>query len=91
MKTYLITYDLIMPETAPHYVALINRIKAYGLWAKPLESVWLIKTNQTLSEVMANLKIALNFNDKILIMEVSNSWIALNLPERVVFWMKQGL
>ena len=52
MKTYLITYDLIKPENSVDYTRLFANIKSHIFWAKPMASVWLIKTNRTRKEIM---------------------------------------
>lgn len=91
MKTYLISYDLIRPESSPEYTRLINLIKTATTWAKPLESLWLIKSNLASAEIMNQLRTVIDANDKILIIEVTNDWISLNLAKEVIDWMKSGL
>jgi hypothetical protein len=91
MKTYLISYDLIMPESRPEYVRLINAIKSYNYWAKPLKSLWLIKTDSPALQVMNHLRTFTDANDKILVIEVTNDWVVYNLLDAVVNWMKGGL
>jgi hypothetical protein len=39
MRVYQISYDL---RKQRNYEALYQRIKAYGTWAHPLESSWVI-------------------------------------------------
>lgn len=91
MKTYLITYNLIFTENGPLSLSLINKIKSYQYWAKPLPNVWLIKTLNDLRTVIDYFRPDLYPGDKILIIEVSNNWISLNLDPDVVNWMKGGL
>lgn len=80
-----------MPESRPEYVRLINAIKSYTYWAKPLKSLWLIKADSTALQVTNYLKTFTDANDKILVIEVTNDWAAYNLPDAVVNWMKGGL
>lgn len=91
MKTYLISYDLIRPESSPEYARLISLIKTTKYWAKPLESVWLIKTTLGAMEVLNQLRSVVDTNDKILVIEITNSWASINLPKEVTDWMKEGL
>lgn len=91
MKKYLITYDLIKPETSADYAKLFANIKSHAGWAKPMKSVWLIKTNRPRAEVMRLLRSAADANDKFLVIEVTNDWIAFNLPDTVIAWMKNNL
>lgn len=91
MKTYLVSYDLIRPESSPEYVKLIDLIKTASTWAKPLESVWLIKSNFSSMEIMKQLQTVTDANDKILVIEITNDWTSFNLPVEVINWMKAGL
>jgi len=91
MKTYLITYDLIKPENSVDYTRLFANIKSHIFWAKPMASVWLIKTNRTRKEIMRLLRSAADANDKFLVIEVTNDWIAINIPDSVITWMKSKI
>lgn len=91
MKTYLISYDLIYPESSIQNAALIRIIKSATYWAKPLKSAWLIKTTLGPMEILNQLRKTANFKDKILVIEVSNSWASINLPNDVINWMKGGI
>lgn len=64
MKLYQITYDL---RKQRNYQALYDRIKAYGTWCRPLESTWVIATNQSAVQVRDNLKAAMDADDGLLV------------------------
>lgn len=91
MKTYLISYDLIKPETLPDYKRLINTIKTATYWAKPLKSVWLVKTTLSAAQIRDELRKVTDPNDKILVIEITNHWASLGLSKEVTDWMKQGM
>lgn len=91
MKTYLISYDLIRPSTNPEYFGLYNFIKSLPYWAKPLESVWLVKTDIAATQIINSLRAVTDANDKLLVIQVTNAWVAYNLPPTVVQWMQGGL
>lgn len=91
MKTYLISYDLIRPETSSDYINLINAIKSAGHWAKPLESLWLIKSDLTSVQIRDALMRFIDNNDKLLVIEVTNDWASFWLTAAVVKWMQWGL
>lgn len=91
MKTYLISYDLIKPESLPEYIRLFNTIKTAAFWAKPLQSVWLVKTTLSSAQIRDELRKVIDANDKLLVIEVTNNWAAYNLPKEVTDWMQQGL
>lgn len=86
MKTYLITFESILPEET-----LINKIKSFQLWARPMGNVWLIKTTSDRQSVFNFITEGTILIGKILIIEVTNDWISKNLPVEVVQWMQGGL
>ena len=89
MKTFLISYDLGVPETSDDYRRLINEIKSYPGWAKPLQSVWFIKTVKGVGEVRTHLQKFIDTNDRLLVMDVTASgWSSYNLQQDVVDWLK---
>lgn len=90
MKTFLISYDLKNGNPSSDYSELIDAIQNYGDgWAKPLESVWLINSNDYPSDIRNYLKRYIDSNDRLLVMDVTNdSWAARGLPSKVVDWMK---
>lgn len=90
MKTYLISYDLVSAQYF-NYSKLIVAIKTFSYWAKPLESVWFIKTENTSSQIIEYLRQFININDKILVIHVDNNWTSLRLDSNVVKWMQGGL
>ncbi len=92
MNTFLISFEIFPPSLPVQEEILIKAIKSFDSWAKPTsKKVWLIKTYLTREQVMDYLKAYIGPNDRILVMLVSNDWIALNLPNEVVNWMKLGL
>lgn len=91
MNTFLITFEIFLPSLATQEEILINAIKSYGSWARPTSKVWLIRTYSTREQVINYLRAYMGPNDRILVMLVNNDWIATNLPNDVVNWMKSGL
>lgn len=86
MNTILISYDLRAPDK--DYSKLINHLKSYGNWVKPLESFWIIRTSSNVVQVR---DAALNYidqNDKIFVVDVTSKPSAWkNLPAEVVKWI----
>ena len=92
MNTYLISYDLGLPETYNDYKTLTQYIKSYSTWAKPLQSVWFIKTDKTISQVRDEIKTKVDSNDKVLVIDVtSKGWGTYNVSKEVTDWMKNNL
>lgn len=91
MKTFLISYDLLN-KSIFDYSKLIEYIKSYGTWAKPLESFWLIKTDKDIGIVRDELRVKVSTNDKIVVMDVTNvNWATLSISKEVTDWMTENL
>lgn len=92
MFTYLISYDLGVPETSELYKILIKKIKSFGAWAKPLKSVFLIKTDKTTGNIRDELTALVDSNDRILVVDVTKAgWATFDVPKEVNEWMKNNL
>jgi hypothetical protein len=90
MNTILISYDLMSP--GKDYSALHKHIESYGNWAKPLESFWFIRTNNS-AEIVRNLAMKyIDVNDKLFVVEITGMASAWqNLSNEVVNWIGSKL
>lgn len=92
MNTFLISYDLGLPEIYSDYKILKKYIKSYIYWAKPLQSVWFIRTTKSVVEVRDEIKLRIDNNDKVLVIDVTGkSWASNNLSKEVTNWMKNNI
>jgi len=92
MNTYLLSYDLRVPETSADYDKLIAYIKSYGAWAKPLYSLWFIKTEKKCSQVRDEINKVTDANDRTLVIDVTNAdWATSGVSKEVTDWMKKNL
>lgn len=92
MKTFLISYDLGVPETHSSYVVLSNYLKSlYVNWARPVKSVWIIKSDKGAGQIRDDIKLALDANDKLIVVEMSGNWGTFNVSKEVTDWMKNNI
>lgn len=92
MKTFFVSYDLGIPETHADYKVLASRIKLlYSSWARPVKSVWIIKSNKDAGKIRDEIKSVLDSNDKLIIIEVSRNWGTYNISKEVTSWMKNNI
>ena len=91
MKTYLISYDLLRSNPFVAYENLREAIKRSMYWAKPLESVFIIKTTLTAIEVAKALQPYLDPTDKLLVVEIGKDWGSINMSSDVVNWLKNNV
>jgi hypothetical protein len=74
------------------YSKLIEYIKSYGTWAKPLESFWLIKTTKDATTIRDEIQSKTSSNDKIVVMDVTNiNWATSSVSKEVIDWMQKNV
>ncbi len=66
-----VSYDLHQPGRNYHQV--IERIKQLGLCAKPLESMWYVKTEMTAKQVRDYVWAGMDGNDSLLVVDATNN------------------
>ncbi len=87
MKTYLISYDLLKPGR--DYSKLHDAIKAMANgWCHALESVWLINTSLSASEIIDKLIPHVDSNDRLIVILQGNDWASYNLSTNKNDWLK---
>ena len=90
MYTYLISYDLRQP--GKDYTQLHTHLKSYSDWAKPLQSVWLIKSSSTCEQLRNTVQAHMDENDMILVIDVTGKPAAWDkLATDVSAWIKSKL
>ena len=85
MRTIQINYDLRSPGR--DYQPVYDYIRSLGTSTRPLESLWLVRTNKTVSEVRDDLKHTVDTNDEILVIDVTADWWATNFKDNSTDWM----
>lgn len=87
-KTFLVTYDLKRP--GQNYSDLYDAIKSEGDWQHPLESTWVVKTDNLVlaNTIYEHLRPCIDENDSLFIVEItaqdSQGWLAKSFWE----WLK---
>lgn len=89
MESYLISYDLSAPGR--DYEKIADKIKSFGTWAKPLESVWLLRSSTDISVIKDQLADAVDANDSIFVVKVTGLASWQNLHPDVSNWIKLNL
>jgi len=72
MNRILISYDLIAPGR--DYDDLYSYLKNFSKWATPLESVWVVKTAKSHTDIKREIvDNYLDHNDKLLVVDITRS------------------
>lgn len=84
-RVLVISYDLVNP--GKNYEALLQRIKAYGGWAKLGGSAYLVLTDANPEQVRDDLSVVLEVNDKLYVgvSPAPSAW--KGMPEDVSRWI----
>jgi hypothetical protein len=92
MSTYLVSYDLGQPETSADYHRLLQYLRSFGTRAKPLYSVWFIESNEAATTIRDALRVRVDANDKVLVIDVTDQdWASYNLPTDTAEWMQRNI
>jgi len=88
MKILIVTYDLIDP--GQNYEKLLQKIRAYEIWARLGGSSYLIVTDSSPVQVRDDLSSALDKNDKLFVgsCPVPSAWTGL--PDDVSKWIQEN-
>ncbi|MFC7240534.1 hypothetical protein ACFQS4_20430 [Saliphagus sp. GCM10025317] len=89
MSVYSINYDLHRP--GQEYDELYEAIKDLGAWWHCLESVWLVDTSSSATDIRDELKQYLDSNDEILVIRLSGSWASRGLSDECSDWLYDRL
>ena len=87
MSSFIISYDLISDKD---YSSLYEAIRNYGSYAHILESVWIIKSSTSSTNIRDNLKSYIDSDDKIFVAKLSGESAWRNLSTEVSNWIKEN-
>lgn len=88
MNAYCISYDLLSP--GKNYDDLIAEIKRSPTWAKPLKSLFLVRTTETPEQLYNRLRPHMDGNDLVLIIHVRKPYYGF-LDKDVINWIDQSV
>lgn len=92
MRTLLISYDLRAPGR--NYDPLWAYLESSGSWAKPLESLYLVRTIATPAQVRNTIVTQyLDRNDRVMVIDVTDDHSAwsISLDPGVIKWIGPNL
>lgn len=87
MSSFLISYDLISTK---NYDSLHEAIKKYGTYAHVLESLWIVKSMSSSSEIRDNLKSYIDSDDKLFVAKLTGESAWQNLSKEISDWIKNN-
>lgn len=89
MYKVLVSYDLHKP--IKDYIDLIGYLKEFKNQAKPLESLWVIKSDKSQITIRDEILGIIDQDDSVLVVDVSNDAMAWHsLSPSVAEWLKNN-
>jgi hypothetical protein len=85
---YLVAYDLREPNSPADYAKIIDAIKAYATWMRVEQSVWLIESAQSYTQIRDNLMQYVRSDDTLLVGRLLNAAWSNTLSEDRISWLK---
>jgi hypothetical protein len=70
MPTILISYDVHSPNRKEYY-ELVSSIQSLGSWWHHLETIWIVKCDQTPAGIRDRLKSYIATDDQLLVIDIS--------------------
>ncbi|MBN3489987.1 hypothetical protein JV173_00520 [Acholeplasma equirhinis] len=77
-----------MLDNSNDYENLYVYIKKFDAWCHYLESVWLVKSSKSASQIRDEAIKYIKNTDKLFVIEVQNHWASLNINKQGVEWLK---
>jgi hypothetical protein len=84
-RTIQINYDLVAPGRS--YQPVYDYIKSHSAWARPLQSLWLIRTTKSAATVRDELMKLVDHNDRVATFDVTDDAWATNFSDAHTTWM----
>lgn len=86
MSSFLISYDLISNKD---YSKLYEAIRNYGAFAHVLESVWIIKSTKSSTNIRDDLMSYIDSDDKLFVAKLTGESAWVNLSTEISNWIKE--
>ena len=83
----MVNYDL--NKTGKDYSGVINTIKSFN-WAHPMESCWIISTNQSVTSIYNQIRKHTDDDDSLLVSEFNPNNVYGRIPKDVWNWISQN-
>lgn len=90
MKTRLVIYQL--KDSSEDYSLVLNYIKTFPKWAKPMNRCFLVKSKKRTSEIRDELKRVIHNGGKVMVLDITDSaWATSGVNMTVTSWIKENL
>lgn len=90
MALYSITYDLVKDRNYPELYKAIKLLCSED-WAKPTESQWIVKSNNSSEQIRNYLMNFVDGDDVLFVVQLhEESWSSFNITQGVSGWLKRA-
>jgi len=89
MASYIVAYDL--HQQGQNYDCIHKKLQAYGTYWHMQDSVWVLVTDQSTTQIRDNLLSCLDSNDKLFVGRLSGDAAWFGYPDNVTQWLQTSL
>ena len=89
MNTLLVSYDLYKPGQG--YQVLYETLKSFGTWWHCLDSVWIVRTSYSATQVRDQLAHHIDNNDRLLVVSLTGQSGWSGFDPKCSTWLKENL
>lgn len=86
MGQYVISYDL--HQAGRDYEKIKKGVESLSDYVKILESVWLVNHPYTAAQIRDHLRVFMDDNDSIMVIEIGTNWATWNCNAAAMAWLK---
>lgn len=90
MNTFLVVFTL--HNTDRDYMTVANHLRNYHMWARVLENVWIVKSDDSASNIRSQLSVAINGDGNIAVFKITETaWASYDINQSVTDWMQRNV
>lgn len=90
MNTLMVSYDLHKP--VKDYPRLLEKLRSYGTFWHHLDSLWIVKSGDSATQMRDALKAYVDSDDELLVVNISNdAWASLGFTDKATTWLREHL
>ena len=89
MPAYIVAYDF--HKTSQDDNIIVNTLKSYGTYWCARDSVWIVSTDQSASELRDNLKTRLDAYDRLIVARLDGETASAGYAPNIGMWLKANL
>ena len=90
MNSFLVVFTLHNADR--DYMTVANHLRNYRMWARVIENAWIVKTNESASDIRSLLSTAIHGEGNIAVFKITETaWASYDINSEVTEWMQRNV